>query len=130
MAYEKPIFIDNKEAGGDLSSKQYHFVKLNSSGQVVICSGVTDIPHGVLQNAPAQGQTAEVMCLGVSKVVSDGVVGVGALVGTSADGQAAAYVAGTDTTKYPVGRHVGAAAGAAADIITCTINTLSVARGA
>lgn len=130
MAYEKPGMIHNFKAGGDLSTKQFYFVKLNSSGEVVICAGATDVPIGVLQNAPASGETAEVMIYGISKVVSDGTVAVGALVGTSGDGQADSKTAGTDTSEYVVGRHLGPAAGAAADIITCTINCLNPHRGA
>ena len=35
-------------AGADLSAKQYYFVKINSSGEAVACSGATDKPIGVL----------------------------------------------------------------------------------
>lgn len=128
MAYEKSLVIDNKVAGADLSARQYHFVKLNSSGQVVIVNGVTDIPHGVLQNAPASGETAEIALAGITKIVSDGTIAVGALIGTSGDGQAAAKAAGTDTTHYVLGRHLGPTAAAAGDIITCTIDCLAPSR--
>ena len=130
MAYEKPGIILNFEAGGDLSSKQFYFVKLNSSGQVVICAAATDVPIGVLQNAPSSGETAEVMVTGVSKVSSDGVVAVAALIGTAGDGQADSKTIGTDTTEYVVGRHLGPSAGAAGDLITCTINCLNPHRAA
>lgn len=130
MAYEIPVFSHSFTAGGDLRTKQYYFVKLNSDGKAVICSGATDVPIGVLQNAPNTGETAEVMIVGVSKVSCDGVVGVGALVGTSGDGQADAKVPGTDTTEYAVGRHIGTAAGAASDLITCTVNCLNPHRAA
>lgn len=130
MAYEKPLFMHSRKAGADLSTKQYHFVKLDSSGDVVICSAVTDLVYGVLQNAPTAGQTAEVMLAGISKVKADGTIAVGALIGTSSDGQADSIAAGTDTTVYAVGRYIGTAAAAAGDIIPCLINTLSLHRAA
>lgn len=130
MAYEKPLFMHSRKAGGDLSTKQYHFVKLDSNGDVVICAAITDLVYGVLQNAPTQGQTAEVMLAGISKVKADGTIAVGALIGTSSDGQADSIAAGTDTTVYSIGRYIGTSAAAAGDIIPCLINTLNLNRAA
>lgn len=101
-------------AGADLSAKQYRFVKL-SSGQVVACSATTDRPIGVLQNDPTSGQAAIVRLSGWTKVEADAAITVDAVLGTSADGQAAIYVAGTDTTKYGMG-FATKAAGAAGDV--------------
>lgn len=101
-------------AGADLSAKQYRFVKL-SSGQVVACSATTDRPIGVLQNDPTSGQAAIVRLSGWTKVEADAAIVVDAVLGTSADGQAATYVAGTDTTKYGMG-FATKAAGAAGDV--------------
>jgi hypothetical protein len=130
MAFEIPGFSDGtRVAGGDLSSSQYKFVKLNSSGQVVDIAANTDKPYGILQNAPASGGNAEVMLMGISKVQGDGNLAKGDQVGTSADGQAAAYVPGTDTTKYIVGEVVldnSAAAGIASVAFSC----LGAGRGA
>lgn len=130
MAYEKPLFSHSRKAGGDLSTKQYHFVKLDSNGDVVICAAITDIPFGVVQNAPASGETAEVMQMGISKIVCDGTIAVGSLVGTSTDGQADAIAAGTDTTVYAVARYIGTAAAAASDIGTFNLNCLVPTRAA
>ena len=131
MAVELPVFnTPGLVAGADLSAKQYHFVKLNGTGtQVVACNGVTDKPIGVLQNKPTSGQAAEVMMLGISKVVGDANLAIDDLIGTSADGQAAAYVPGTDTTKYVVGR-VLTENTAAGGIISAYINTMNPHRGA
>jgi hypothetical protein len=71
-------------AGADLSTKQYTFVKLDSSGQAVAAAAATDIPIGVLQNAPTSGQEAEVLIVGGTKIVAGAAIGEGALVGTSA----------------------------------------------
>lgn len=130
MAYEKPLFMHSRRAAADLSAKQYHFVKLDANGDVVACSAITDIPYGVLQNAPTLGQTAEVMRQGISKIVSDGVIAVGSLIGTSADAQADAIAAGTDTTVYAVARYIGNAAAAAGDIISCDLDCLVPKRAA
>ena len=116
-------------AGADLSAKQYFFVKLNSSGQAVVCAAVTDIPVGILQNTPASGSVAEITVVGVSKVSSDAGLTAGNQIGTSADGQAAAYVAGTDTTKYIVGQML-TTTGAAAVIGTAVINCVAPSRAA
>jgi hypothetical protein len=104
MAFEQPGMMISLEAGADLSAKQYHFVKLNSSGQAVIVSAITDVPVGILQNKPTSGQVAAIMVDGISKVVADGTLDEGNVVGTSADGQADAIAPGTDTTVYAVGQ--------------------------
>jgi hypothetical protein len=44
--------------------KQYTFVKLNSSGEAIAVAAATDVPIGVLQNAPTSGQEAEVLVVG------------------------------------------------------------------
>lgn len=129
MAYEIPGMSASFVAGGDLSAKQYYFVKLNSSGQVVIIAANTDKPIGILQNAPASGGTAEVMLYGISKVSADADLTVGNQIGASADGQAAAYAPGTDTTKYIVGE-VLTDNTAAAGLVSVAFNCLGAGRGA
>lgn len=116
-------------AAADLSTKQYTFVKLNSDGNVAAASGATDIPIGVLQNAPTAGQEAEVLVVGGTKVVAGAAIGEGALVGTSAAGKAVALVAGTDTTKYVVGTLLTESA-ADGNIVTAVINCANPGRAA
>ena len=129
MAFERPGISLSFIAGADLSAKQYYLVKLSAADTVVACAAVTDIPIGVLQNAPTSGQTADVMLMGVSKVNSDAALSVGNMIGCAADGQAAAYAAGTDTTKYIIGQVLGAS-GAAGGYATAAINCLNPHRGA
>ncbi len=130
MAFEIPGFTDGtRPAGADLSAKQYHFVKLNSSGQVVSVAAVTDKPYGILQNAPTSGLAAEVMLMGISKVVADADLAIGDQVGSSSDGQAATYAPGTDTTKYIVGE-VLTANTAAAGLVSVAFNCMGAGRGA
>jgi len=132
MAFEQVgtgIMIPGLKAAADLSAKKYRFVKLSAAGEVDVCSGATDKPIGVLQNAPTSGQVAEVLAFGISKVEADAALSAGALIGTSADGQADAKTPGTDTTEYVVGT-VLTATGAAAGLASCLINCMNVHRGA
>ena len=110
MAYESPsINLGTLTAAADLSSKQYHFVKLASATTVNVCSATTDRAIGILQNNPESGEQAIVAISGVSKVVADGTLAAGNFIGTSADAQADAISPGTDTTVYMMGQCVQAA---------------------
>jgi hypothetical protein len=113
-------------AGADLSALQYNFVKLNSSGQAVACSGATDVPVGVLQNAPTSGQEAEVLIVGGTKIVAGAAITVPNAIGTGATGKAVA-LATTDTTKYVVGSLITASA-ADGNIVTAVINCANATR--
>ena len=116
-------------AGADLSAKQYYFVKLNSSGQAILCAAATDVPIGVLQNAPTSGQEAEVLIVGGTKLVASAAITLPAQIGTASSGKAAALTAGTDTTKYVAGSLISAA-GADADVVTAVINCANPHRAA
>ena len=119
------------KAGEDLSGtgKQFRFVKLDASGDVVLCTGATDIPIGVLLDLPESGEAAEVCVIGQCEVEADAAMNEGDLVGTSADGQADAKVAGTDTTEYVVG-HVMSASAAAGTRCSVFVNCASPHRAA
>lgn len=131
MTYElgAGIKLPGLKAGADLSAAQYHFVELGAGGTVTVCNALTDVPIGVLQNAPKSGQAAEVLALGVSKVVGDADLAINDLIGCSADGQADARTIGTDTTHYVVGRVIKEN-GAAGGLITAAINCLNPHRAA
>jgi len=110
MAYEAAqLKFGNLTAAADLSSKQYHFVKLASATTVNVCTAITDLPIGILQNDPTSGQAAEVTIFGISKVVADGTLAAGNVIGTSADSQADAITRGTDTTVTVMGVAIEAA---------------------
>ena len=120
MAYEIPGLKITLEAAADLSSAQFKFVKLDANGKVVAIAAATDVPIGVLQNKPTSGQAAELMVDGVTKLQADAALTPGTAIGTSADGQADAKVAGTDITEYAVGV-VLEGAGAAGNLCTARI---------
>ncbi len=130
MAWEFEPHNETVKAAGDLSTKQFYFVKLDSSGDVEVCDGVTDVPWGVLQNKPAAaGRAAEVMRYGTGKVSVDaGALSIGDFIGTSGDGQADAKTPGADTTEYIVG--VVREDGAAGDTVTADIDCLAPHRAA
>jgi hypothetical protein len=116
-------------AGADLSTKQYTFVKLDSSGQAVAAAAATDIVIGVLQNAPTSGQEAEVLVIGGTKIVAGAAIGESAQIGTGSTGKAVALTAGTDTTKYVVGTLLTESA-ADGNIVTAVINCATPHRAA
>jgi len=115
-------------AGADLSAKQYNFVKLNSSGEAVVVAAATDLPIGILQNAPTSGQEAEVLIAGGSKLVLGGTVAAAGVVSTSAAGAGVAIVHGTDTTKYALGQAI--TGGASGEIVTVVVACANAGRAA
>lgn len=125
MAYEGPqILIPGLVAGADLSAatNQFRFVELTAARTVNVCGAITDRPIGVLQNRPSAGEAAVVCAVGVTKLQGDANLAVGDLVGTSADGQAAAVTPGTSTTVYIAGQIIednGAAGGLCTAIVNC-----------
>lgn len=130
MAYElsDSQVVLSIPAGADLSAKQYTFVKLSGT-TVISAAAATDLPIGVLVNDPASGETAAVAVSGIVKLKASAAISVGALVGTTSTGLGVSLTAGTDTTKYILGRAI-TAAGAAGDIITVAVNCANIARAA
>jgi hypothetical protein len=74
------------KASGDLSSKQYYFVKLDADGKVEAC-GANGVSIGILQNAPdAEDKAARVRVLGTSKLVMNEAVDEGEAITSTGDG--------------------------------------------
>ncbi len=97
------------EAAADLSAKQFHVVKTDSNGKVVLASGATDKVLGVLANAPILGDTADVHGInanGTFKVKAGGTIAKDAYLTANADGEA---IATTTTGNVVFGRAVRAA---------------------
>jgi hypothetical protein len=80
MAIEIAILDISYPAAEDLSSDQYKFVVLTSSKTVRRPDSETEVALGVLQNAPKLGAAAQVRVLGISKLVANDALGVGAWV--------------------------------------------------
>lgn len=128
MAYDDPgIDVGTFTASADLSAKQYYIVKMSGDNTVTVCAAVTDVPIGVLQNAPASGGQAVVRVFGMSKVSADATLAAGNIIGTSADGQAQPVTQGSETTVYNIGQAV---TGGAAGTLQTALITISNGRAA
>jgi len=107
-------------SAADLSSAQYHFVKLTADTTINLCTGATDVPVGVLQNKPsAAGRAAVVRCAGVSKLKFSASLAAGTIVAckaTTGDAQAAV---GTQHVAGQVVEDGGAANQIGTALISC-----------
>jgi len=93
MAYQSsPVLDFSFEAAEDLSSYQYQFVKIDTSGKVRLLNSAVELPDGILQNDPASGEEATVRMLGISKVAANGALDEGTFIKPE-------YVSGTDCGK-------------------------------
>lgn len=113
-------------AAADLSAKQYQFVKLDANGKAAAIAAITDVPIGVLQNAPTSGQEAEVLITGGTKLVASEAITLPAFLSVSSAGKAD-KIATTDTTQYVVAQAV-TAAGAADEVFTAVVNCANPTR--
>lgn len=92
MAIEYSGLDISFSAGEDLSAKQYTFVHQADDNTVDMLDSGAEFPIGILQNAPESGEVAVVRVSGVSKLVMNDAVAVGALV-------KAEYVGAADNGK-------------------------------
>lgn len=130
MAYEIPGFkIGTLRAGSDLSAKQFTFVKLNSSSQVVAVSAASDVPIGILQNTPGSLAVADVMAMGISKLVGGGSVAAGAPLCTDGAGKGSTFAYGTSGTVVQSLGQVLEGNTTANGMLTVAFNCMNPARG-
>lgn len=116
-------------AAADLSAKQYHFVKLDSSGKAAAIAANTDRAIGVLQNAPLAGQEAEVLVVGGTKLVAGEAVAEGAVLSTTSAGKADSITVGSATTQYILGTALTEVSNDG-EIFTAVVNCASAGRAA
>ncbi len=114
-----------KLASEDLSAKQFYIVQMDSSGDMEVAEGATDLLLGVLQNKPESGQAGTYRFEGTTKVVASAAIAIGDWVTTTNAGKA---VATTTDKDIVIGKALEAAA-ADGDIIEIQLSifTLSVA---
>jgi len=88
-SYGKYITIPGAIAGESFAAKQYYVCKVGTTAQEVKVAGTaaTDMVVGVIQNDPADGQEAEVACLGVAKAAAETGITYGDYVTTSSTGR-------------------------------------------
>ena len=101
MAIEERLEQVTAEAGADLTAaaNQFKVVKLTTSGQVVVCTAITDIPFGILQDLAPQNKAVPVAVGGIVKAKAGATIAAGAQVATKADGTLQTAVA----TQYVIG---------------------------
>ena len=89
MAYQQAQTNITLKAGADLSAKQYFFVKIDANGDAVL-AGNGENANGVLQNAPASGEAANIAVAGVSKVIIGDTTSLdsGVVISSDANGKA------------------------------------------
>ena len=113
MAFEQPGFKPSSfKAATSLAAKQFYFVEITAADTVDACNAATDLPVGVVTNAPAAGETCEIVSSGIAKVKLGGTVAVNEWVGTHTDGTG---VKKSTDKDYAMGRAL--AGGDAGDII-------------
>lgn len=103
-------------ADADLSGSQYRVVRYTSTG-CDLPSGVTNVPLGVLQNAPTAGQLARIRISGGSKIEAHGPFSAGDALSIAAT---TGRVDTAATTHYPVARALEAAT-AQGEIVACLV---------
>ena len=71
MALEQPGFaVGFCVAAADLSAKQFYCVKVTAAKTVGLTAAAGEAALGVLQNKPKSGEVANVMCIGVTKLIA------------------------------------------------------------
>lgn len=117
----KALKLSGVIAGAGLSgaTAQYKFVKISADNTVVLCSGITDVPVGVLQAPVPAGDPADVLVIGETLLQADASITAGAPIATSLDGQAQTAV----STQYVAGQAINVAgATSAGGLITAVVN--------
>lgn len=100
MAIEQPCFkVGFMKAAADLSAKQFYCVEVTADVTVNVNNAAGVEVLGVLQNAPKSGEVADVMGIGITKLM----VGVGGLT-AGATWEAAADGTGIAATTGKVGK--------------------------
>lgn len=119
MAYEVIGFkTGTLVAAADLSTHQYKFVKLNTTGGVVLATTAGEKVIGVLQNKPLAGQPCEIVHLGICSVLANAALANTGPIMTAATGKAATAA----TTGSTIVGHLLEAAGADGDVVSAFIN--------
>lgn len=103
------------KAGADLSAaaNQFKAVKLDASGDIILCSSAGELVFGVLYNKPKSGEAAEVVVAGSPKLQVDAAINENDILVTSADGQFAASTPAVGNLDHPfaIAKDAAAAAG-------------------
>jgi len=116
------------KAAADLRTHQYKFVKLDASGNVVLCSAAGERTFGVLQNKPNTGETAVVRIFGLTKAVASAAIATPNPIATDASGlvkAASRLVAASGNASNVAGVAVRPS-GAASEIMTICVGLAGI----
>lgn len=123
MAVDKGPKLDwGVLANSDLSDKQFTFVKYHSTAsidRVIAASSVDDRALGVLNNAPREGEEAEVVMTGVQKVKLGGTVARMDGIGNDANGLGVKAATGKRVYGFAL------ESGVAGQIISVALNSVT-----
>lgn len=118
------------KAGEDLSGHQYRFVVQSDDNTVRMADSATEIAVGILQNDPANNESAVVRVDGTSKLVANAAIAVGKLikneyVGAADNGKADEIAAEGDNIRGLVIEASGAEDDLCGVILTIGIHAIS-----
>lgn len=130
MARETNLVTVSMKAAADLSSYQYHFVKVSAAHTVAACSTDGELPLGVLQDDPDEaGQAACVAVSGVTKVVLGETVTAGEECKVASDAEAIGADTGTTAGDHVVGIFLEAGdAGEIVPLLLCHMGVTSTTQ--
>ena len=94
MGYQSVLRAFSLQVATDLSSERYKFVKIDSSGNTVVCDTAGEASLGILQNAPVANEGASIAFMGISQVVLGATLARNAQVQVDTSGRAAALASG------------------------------------
>ena len=125
------ILTKTFKSAGDESGNKDKLMKLDASGDLLICSGATDIPIGVLLNKPnsATGSECIVGIIGYGFAIGAAALNEFDLIGTDGSGLLDAKVAGSDTTEYVIGQVIEGST-ATSDLVMCIFSFATPHRAA
>jgi len=102
---EKLIWTESMKTASslaDYSSKQYYGAKLNDDREVILPTGDTDVPYGLVLNKPGNSKDASLLIIGRAPGVVAEAITAGQKVRIASGGKVALWEK-TDTSMYCVG---------------------------
>jgi len=105
---EKLIWTESMKTASalaDYSSKQYYGAKLNDDREVILPTGDTDTPVGLVLNKPSNSEVAQLLIVGRAPGVVGEAITAGQKVRIGSDGKVMLWETG-DTTCHCVGQCV------------------------
>ncbi len=127
MANIKLTHTETFEASESLATNQYHGVTMSANRKVDLQDADTDVPAGILQNAPGSGEEGLVLVIGRTPIVAGESITAGQQIRIDSSGHAMLFEIDTDVTTYCCGFcTIGAAA---TEMIEAIVNCVTPFKG-